>query len=701
MTILFAGQQLGSGPSNQVSLIGRLTPSELQTLRGIFKSIPNPPDSPRVLDVLVGSQRCLAEFTNCLINPNDVYKALVAKVDELVRATQTILADYDLEGEALDRPMQRRIRAFPAWSLFMMLGRCEPDHDILRCAGAELAIKLNGDKCFAENFADNLRIAIGSENKTIADANRQLAIFRRHEKLWREAVMTFEASPEPPPEQAFESRARQYILRNMTYASPRHRQGVFDRKCLSDLQMMQSAKHLMSCVVTGDDNAIQIMMAFLTGLSPQLATSLPLADHVCDDWLMLIDLKVGVIKTNIAPIFPNSASPSPGAETAHRPANKIIVKPLPQFLASALRKRLEEKADAKSLGDLLQTAGATGRTRTSASASTVMPASVRRFLNGGSAFAIQVAGIDRLAAAILLNDFSVIPGARMYYSLIARMEIWEASQTFFTAIGWDEPTAFVDGLPVGSCVVPTPQAVATLFNWMSRSVANCSVGKRYSYTSVVAFHNEFVRYCATLAAFSLCARSAEEFDLTAASLTENRAYVLMLDKRTGPFPGYLPVPLNKILAEQIRRLHQHYRALLERLVKLDAPRSDRLISYIRKIVERKPTPLFFLIDRGRPVPIGSSHLVSWWPIPLKFHGNFGRDFWETELRLMRISAPQIDMLVRHQLNGVESHTSTSTLPLTQWCNDSSAAQVSTLRDLGVVPLYGLGKRQGRAVGHHD
>lgn len=701
MTILFAGQPMGSETIRKTSLLERLRATDLETLRALLSVIPNPPDSPCVFDVLVGVQRSLAEFAKCLVNPNDAFKSLVTGVDSLIVAIQNILCDSCPDGEALDRPMQRRIKAYPAWSLFIMLGTIDTDRESLKCAGAESAIKLHREGQFAEMFADNIRLALTTQNRTAADAKRQLSIFRRFDKLWREAISIFETTPVPPLEQAFEPKARQYILRSMTYASPRHRQGVFNRNNLSELQILQSAHHLKVAVIDEDDSAMQIVSAFVAGVPQDLALLLPLAEHACEDWFMVVDLKLGVIKTNIALIFPNSASPTPGADAAHRPANKIIVKPIPLFLALILLERLENMPDARVLGDLIPSAYATGRTLTNSSAPAVMPASVRRFLNSGAAFAIQIAGIDRLAAAAILNDFSIIPGARLYYCQIARMELWDASQAMFAALRWGEPTEFVDGLPVGSCVVPTQQAISDLFVWLSSSVASCAAGKRYSYASLICCHNEFVRYCGTLAALCLGARSAAEFDLTATSLSDQRAYVRMLDKKSGQFPGYLPVPVNEILAEQIRRLHTHYLALLDRLIKLDAHSHRKLIAYVRDIIGRKLVPIFVVISQDRSIPIGSSDLIDWWPASLKFHGNFGRDFWETELRLKKISAPNIDMFVRHQLLGVESQTSTSRIANNQWWNEISAAQEVILRELDVRPVYGLGKRGGKEVHRYE
>jgi hypothetical protein len=102
--------------------------------------------------------------------------------------------------------------------------------------------------------------------------------------------------------------------------------------------------------------------------------------------------------------------------------------------------------------------------------------------------------------------------------------------------------------------------------------------------------------------------------------------------------------------------------------------------------------MFFHIDEKlRPQPISCHQLVHSWPAEFGFDSDFGRHFWESELRLARIKSNVIDLLLRHQVAGIEGHRSTADRCLARCFTEIAATQELLLAELGIEPLVGLAK----------
>lgn len=84
-----------------------------------------------------------------------------------------------------------------------------------------------------------------------------------------------------------------------------------------------------------------------------------------------------------------------------------MVKPMPVVVVELLRRLAEERPDASTLADLLPQARRWSAQLTPDDDHAALKATTARFLSAGSA--AVVLGIDRLYAALLTNDFAIIP----------------------------------------------------------------------------------------------------------------------------------------------------------------------------------------------------------------------------------------------------------------------------------------------------
>ncbi len=702
MTVILSPNQFGDfGLASHTSslLHGLDDPQDKATLRQLIHVLCPPIDAPRLLEVLTGTLRSVKQYSGTLISPSESFLKIMAALESLIANSHPFL-DVNKQRQELHHPLIRRLATHPAWALCIELSRAPESSPILIAAGAEIALSLVKEKPFPKTYASSLRVALKNSDKDgeIIHVDRRPLYQKHFSKIGQVASALFDA-PNPSKHgkgsHSFEDRVTQYFFRKQTYAAPKHRQGILDQRCQSPLQLLQSSGELCEMAKTGNHAAQLIIMAFCCGLSAELTRDLPLQPHAPDDWIIVIDIGAGVVKTNIESLFPDSASPSCNTLENYRDANKIIVKPLPKFIASLLANALMANPGARTIGELIPSDEVAGTTLTMPSYDTGIVPSVARFLNSAAPFAIQ-AGIDRLTVAAITNDFSVLPGSKFYYALVNRKEIWDASYTFFNALDWGEPVNLQNGLAVGSRIAPKREAISNLYGWMVDQVLSIAPGRRYTYLSLVSHHNVYALFCAAITILCLASRKAEKLHFTAAGLDERNLFVALCDKRTGQFPGALPVPINIILSEQIRLWRVHCDALDKRLEKLGLESSTSLRCYLHKVLNRENVQMFFRIFRHRHVALGTSDLSSWWPCDMKLTTNLGRDFWECELHLHGLQSTTIDMLLRHHLLGMECHTSTSDAVLSDWHLEVCKAQEATLKELGIKPVAGLSNKMNRS-----
>lgn len=354
-------------------------------------------------------------------------------------------------------------------------------------------------------------------------------------------------------------------------------------------------------------------------------------------------------------------------------------------------KAAETNPTARTIRDLLQVKEITGSRKTISDCDSGISPSVARFINSAAPFAIH-SGIGRAVAATVTNDYSIVPSAKFYYSMVKRSEIWAASETMFSALGWGKPVDFVDGLAVGSCVVPTNEAISKLYKWMVEQVNRTRPGKRYTLQSLIQHHNEYAFLCATITLLCLASRKQKITNFTAKHLDERCAFIPVYDKPAGLNTGFLSIPINEILRKLILFWRAHCNALKKRLDKLGIATSSNLRIRLQNIHIRTSVNMFFLINENLPVDFGTADLSRWWPDELKLSTYFGRDFWEVELMEYRVSSSSIDLFLRHHLQGMENWTSTTNIVLANWGREICDVQEAILDALGISAVVGLSSK---------
>lgn len=703
MTI-FAPPAHGPDSATQLTrLLENLAPQSKATLRRLMHVLRPPVDAPRTMDVINSACKCINAYKKSLLYPNKSINQLVAEIEQLTKVTLDLQIQLFGGQNDLEKPMYRRLTRHPGWALCLAIKDYPENLLFTEAAGVEIALSLAKEKAFADGYANEIRRAL--ENRTIPTENfqaSQLAFERRINKAKRQASILFENVPTigtqnkqaEYPLQSFEPEAKQQLLQKRQYARSQHRCGILNRHCQSKIQVVQSAIELRQNAESDDETSILIILAFCAGLSAKLTAAMPLIHNAKEDWMMKLDTHSGCLWTNISPMLPDAAVPAENSAENYWPSNKIIVKPLPQFIVTKLAELFINTPNAMTIGDLIPYANSVGTTLTIPGSKCGIAPSVTKFLNSAAPYALQI-GIDRLAAAVITNDFSIIPSAKFYYAKIEREEIWQASNALFHSLGWGTATLIEQGMATGSAIVATRMSVTALYQWMVSELDAAQLGKHCSVNKLVEFHNIFAKLCASLIIFLLGLRNVKEIKLTPQHLMTGATYAPVFDKRTGQLHGPLPVPINRLLEKQHKLYLTHCVAVLNRLSKTNVKGIRKTRTYLRKLIENSSGKLFFQLNETcQPSPIGSADLTSWWPEHLRFPANFSRSFWQSELHAAGLEGSLIDLFMRHQLPGAESYSSCSHRSPKQCLDKIGQMQDKILNEMNLVPVQGLTKKRG-------
>jgi hypothetical protein len=692
----FPNSPLNGQISGLALLAPFLPPKTSSVIRQLNDLLDSPIDKPEVLRVLQVACVAVIAYGSTLNKPSQIFVEIENRVTALKNALDVCKYTF-AQTPVAAAPLYRRLSRHPAWALCIAVHALAPteNHKVFEAIGAEICLCLATAKLFRKAYATAIRRPFTHWMDELPEAAIEYDWHQTYGQIRRVAAGFFESdgAPDPAPGELvrlFDLRAKLQLHRKSLYAAPRRRQAVLDRGTQTVAQFQDSALDLMKRANAGDPSAILVLLACFSGLTLQVAIDLPIFNGVMTERRVIaIDIQSGTIHTDLEAVAAKSASPKAGQECT-RTAVRVLVKPMPQFLAACLRLLFAKNPAAVSLVELIPDARTSGRELTLPHDPSPIKPSVARFITSASPIAIAQ-GADRLSTALIFNNFAVVPRSKLYYFTISREELWECSDHVFAQFGWGNSVPLLVGAPVGSRIVPTRAALAEWYSWMLREVESQAPGRHCSQRRLIEFHNAYSRACASLVVFCLAAREVKKLRFTTLNLHPDATECAFNDKWVGFFPGNLPVPITALIRAQVRLWLKHCNAMRRRLNKLPDPNARFLIRHLESMLAGNECDLFFSIETASllPTPLGSKHLTRWWPDHLRFDADFGRHFWESELHAAGLKSTHIDVLLRHVIEGVAPQTSVSHETKNNINQQLSQAQDQILMQLGISAIRGL------------
>lgn len=660
-----------------------------QTIRQIFAALNPPVDMPLAISVITTCARQIDRYYTSLDDPTDLIEDLH---DRVMHAAATVQRQHD-ERDAHEHPLMRRLASHAAWGLAIEISLADLERPEGTAFGMQLALSIANRKPFPQGFATNLRISMSSLNTAggRTDADPPFPWQGTLLRAATSAARLFESSGESSlgtlDPVTHRERVRRELVRTMRFAMTKHRQGVPEPKGLHRDEVRSISHEIRIRSEKDDDTMLVSALEVCTGTSYAATLDVPIG--ALPDQVITIDATLGVVITNMETVTLDAANVIDGIDA--RPSSRSIVKPLPQWLATIVR-RAAEKTGAQTVREAFPKASPVPpRFIDPDTGKLSRRISVPRLLRSRAHLCLS-AGVDRLATACILNDYSIIPSSKLYYCWLSHEDIWSTSATLFKALGWGEPVPGSLGSNFGSRIIPIDTAVSRWFLAQRKNVLNLWPGRNCKLDRLIAHHNAFALLCASLAVLLFALRETKAVSLTAATLTATTRTVNIYDKRVGWFPRPMPAPVCDLMRDQIRLWRAHCVALSNRLSTLglqDIP----LQKTLGAVAARADVPMFFTATRsGKIETISSAVLQKWWPNEQKFSTDFGRHFWEATLRDFSCPSRTADMLLRHTTFGLEHWTGTGHRAGADYLDEIGRIQDQKLLEIGFTATPGLSSR---------
>jgi hypothetical protein len=259
-------------------------------------------------------------------------------------------------------------------------------------------------------------------------------------------------------------------------------------------------------------------------------------------------------------------------------------------------------------------------------------------------------GHTRWPIALATSSPYLVPQGRPFYGACRSQHIDTAAAAACAALDWPVPQPAEPSGLVGAFVTTKPEAVSALLNHLAvRADRASDLG---SFTGIVRCLNVHAAWLAALWALAFALREWLLYGLPGDQLRAGHA-VGFDEKQLHAIAG-AAVPVAVIVRQTLRA----WDALVERactaLQALGDEASLALASRIRQwVADPRRAPPVFEIDAAFDVqPVGHLTWRTGLPLHVRLVLNFGRHFWP--LRLLDRNAPQLllEVLMRHQQEGL-------------------------------------------------
>jgi hypothetical protein len=674
-------QPLQTSPLTSSAIAAAMDPSCKAGFLQLVHVLCPPSDRPGTGHVADVALMCVNAYRKSVAEAaNESLQDVVSEIELVARALQALDLPPPAKGS-----LRRRLAKFPAWAMLVELPSHAVPSSVLEGIGAQLCLRWKLSTPFSPSLARNLRQAINVGSDL---SDRNTVAFKQLASSVRKADEIFKTYGAVENAAAFEMAARQWFRNRLFYGSNKAQQAVCDNRTQSDAQFCASAQWLRQRVQAGDPLATLACVGALLALRPDLVARVPLLNPQIDDnWLMCIDVRAGCIHFSRELFVEGGAKPA-AKSSGDTPASDIYVTPLPQFLHDSLQHWSSANPDAMTLGDLIPCrVPLESHTRTLDQNSRIAP-TFARFRNSFGPFAV-VLGIDRFVGGVVTHDPRLAPTGRFFYAMADRQELWAASATLFTAIGWEPPVPLVEGLPGGSQVTPLDDTVHGWIDWLYGEVEAKRPDATNSITAAFEFHNVYALAIGSLLSFMFALRERKILPINGATALGRGLTLALSDKNCGAIPGRRPVPLAKVTDQLIADWLAHLEKLDVLLAKFGLAADSPERAHLHSVLAGAHVPLLTTIERGRHKPVGTSMLHGWWPMTFGLAPNFGRHFIQNGLRRLGIPSTVIDLYVRHSLRGIPNSSSARTQSLATHAATLSEALEALFRQVGIRRILGL------------
>ena len=467
----------------------------------INRSTKPPLDLRAAAAALRGAAHSLHTAYTFLVEPNQKAHALLANVQNLWETFDRIQLEQQVED--LSAGIRKTLTSYPQWRLLAAAGNLDLDGSAFQFgAGVELALALLNEREMAKGWTNTF--GADQSELLLTPSDLQAALFRSESPLrseWSKRLkdnladfaQAFENAPPPPGRQrTFDERVQENWRSKAAFATHAARAAVLDERCLSVSQFHKAMQQRFDSTVEKDEYLAAIYFVGFCGLSPNLIGEIPISQQTGEQSVIEIEFSdAGVTLVRDYECLAHDA-----AKPLHIdgiPASTVLRTPLPQNIATCLRRQLSSYPDARHLKALLpQFTNLNSRDPIYSTIEEPTPSWAKLRPTLGRILRQQ--GMDSLQVALLTADFCHTAKSKVYYCTLRQSEVNAVAAQAYRILGFDVPSETpTTSVAFGSKVTPTVQLIQAADEYLMQKAQKLRPGRNCSRAKMLCFHNNAVQ----------------------------------------------------------------------------------------------------------------------------------------------------------------------------------------------------------------
>ena len=671
-----------SGLPLGAQLKSMLDPREAEALTRLLKVAPPPVDYRGFQRVIYGACSSIEAVCGCLKQPNQQFKDLSRDITSLNRKIEKLLSSGELCPA--EHGLARTFAAYPQWRLLFKASETAGK-------GALALIGLELSKSFAQGKSmpaawcklvhrDSQISEMGIDGliSQIRDANQSSVSpwMPRAKKTYFAFLSLFEGSGfEPQPPRTFSERAQSQWTARAAYAPYPVRAGVPDLRSLSTSEFEVVLNHTKHSI----DLLTAVFAVAFTGFTTEVAADIPIFQGG-DPPACFFDLAAGDLVRDFTCIAYDAAQPI-GVDGI--PASYLVRQPLPENIARFLQEKAAKLEGAITLGDLVPLLKqVSGDDLIFPSTSKIAPSwsKLRHTLGRW----LRERGTDNLIAAIQSSDFAHTGKSKLYYATIPYAEWITSLQRTYQLLSLSPPLRPpVDSLAFGSRVTPATAQIQNADNLLRRAVEELRPGRHSNDLSLNRFHLAYVK----VVGFRLMALLALRETAAIPLMNAQAPFAYPAEKGSADRRGHYAAVVPTLLEEQIHLLQLHCWAFYKRLD--SKARGTDFGQWLSLAGHGQANSLSYCSLKWRAAPLSTSMVLLDTKAAVHLAVDFGRKFFENQLRRSGAFTHDIDHCLRHEVKGQEFSSAVAEEIPAAWRRRAKPLMDAAAGDLFEVPIPGL------------
>lgn len=427
---------------------------------------------------------------------------------------------------------------------------------------------------------------------------------------------------------------------------------------LSEPGLLEAGRALIERVKTGDKSALLVCLEIITHLPTNTTLKIPLQTGAEPPVgaLAWLDVRVGTYFQTLYRLIERGARPAAGTEYLYEQTTQIVKVSLSPPIHEALLTEME--AGGWTATDVAKLLGDVGHHPNAEVVGNSAYRCTARRLQESVPVLLIAGGHHRWPVALATNSHFLVSRGRPSYGTCQARDIDAVANAGCRLLGWPKVERASSEELVGSFTTVRPESVTIAVNYLADR-ANESALEVHDLPGLIQLLNRHAQWLAILLALAYALRRWLRYALPGEEVRAGDA-VHFDDKDVHEHKGP-PVPTAQFLQLALGGWFTLCQSVVAKLRELGGSRSLHLADRIAvRLTETSSFESVFIINAvDRLEPVGCHTWVDVLPQNIRLRPSFARQLWPMELMKMGVGQLVIDILMRHQLDGLHPGSSHS------------------------------------------